>query len=360
MYRLTYRNFGDHESLVVDHAVVAGSSVGMRWYEIRDPNGTPTVYQQGTYAPDASYRWMGSIAMDTKGDIAMGYSVSSSTLNPGIRYTGRLAGDTPLGAMTLGEGTVVNGTGSQIGGLHRWGDYTSMAIDPTDDCTFWYTNEYLSTSGSFNWHTRVGSFTLPGCATQTAPGQPTLQAAAGNNTVHLSWTAPSNGGSAITNYNVYRGTPTSGSETLLTTVGNVTSYDDNTAANGTPYYYEVSAVNGVGEGPVSNELSATPHAPPDFSISASPSSRSVARGSSTNYTISIGALNGFTGSVALSVSGLPSRSSASFSPNPATAASGSTLTVSTNRKTRTGTYTLTVRGTSGSTQHTASVTLTVT
>src|SRR5205823_7014717 len=112
MYRLAYRNFGDHESLVVNHSVTAGSSVGVRWYELRNPNGTPTVFQQGTYAPDASYRWMGSIAMDHTGDIALGYSVSSSTLRPGIRYTGRLASD-PLGAMTQGEGTIVTGGGSQ-------------------------------------------------------------------------------------------------------------------------------------------------------------------------------------------------------------------------------------------------------
>src|SRR5260370_42160753 len=80
MYRLSYRNFGDHESLLVNHSVTAGSSVGVRWYELRNPNGTPTVYQQGTYAPDSSYRWMGSLAMDRTGNIAVGYSVSSSSI----------------------------------------------------------------------------------------------------------------------------------------------------------------------------------------------------------------------------------------------------------------------------------------
>src|SRR5437868_2218035 len=90
MYRLAYRNFGDHESLVVNHSVTAGSGVGVRWYEIRNPNGTPTVYQQGTYAPDSTYRWMGSAAMDKNGDIGLGYSASSTTINPAIRYTGRL------------------------------------------------------------------------------------------------------------------------------------------------------------------------------------------------------------------------------------------------------------------------------
>ncbi|HEX3101185.1 MAG TPA: hypothetical protein VHQ01_05315, partial [Pyrinomonadaceae bacterium] len=98
MYRLAYRNFGDHESLVVNHSVTVGSSVGLRWYEIRTPNTTPTIFQSGTFAPDSSYRWMGSIAMDKAGNMAMGYSVSSSSLNPSIRYTGRSATD-PLGTM---------------------------------------------------------------------------------------------------------------------------------------------------------------------------------------------------------------------------------------------------------------------
>jgi hypothetical protein len=168
MYRLAYRNFGDHESLVVNHSVVAGSSTGIRWYELRSPNGTPTVYQQGTYAPDSSYRWMGSAAMDGNGDIALGYSTSSSSIHPGIRYTARLAGD-PLGQMTQGEGTMVSGGGSQSGSnLSRWGDYSSMSIDPSDDCTFWYTNEYLTSTGAFNWHTRIGSFKLSGCGSSVA------------------------------------------------------------------------------------------------------------------------------------------------------------------------------------------------
>ena len=80
--------------------------MGLRWYEVRNPNGTPTVYQQGTFAPDATYRWMGSIAMDHVGNIALGYSVSSSSLHPAIRFTGRLAGD-PLGTMTQGEGVPI-------------------------------------------------------------------------------------------------------------------------------------------------------------------------------------------------------------------------------------------------------------
>jgi hypothetical protein len=162
MYRLAYRNFGDHESMVVTHSVKAGSSVGVRWYEIRDPNGTPTVYQQGTYAPDAAYRWMGSAAMNGAGAIALGYSLSSPSRKPSIAYTGRLAGD-PLGTMTQSEGIMQAGGGSQGCCLERWGDYSSMSVDPVDDCTFWYTNEYLPNDGTFNWHTRIAAFRLGGC-----------------------------------------------------------------------------------------------------------------------------------------------------------------------------------------------------
>ena len=168
MYRLAYRNSGDHESLVTNHSVTAGSSTGVRWYEVRSPGSSPTVYQQGTYAPDSSYRWMGSVAMDASGDLAAGFSVSSSSLHPQIHYAGRLAVD-PLGTMPQGEGTVINPNGSQTvyqnGALTRWGDYSSLAIDPTDDCTFWYTNQYLTANGTFNWHTRVGSFKFASCVT---------------------------------------------------------------------------------------------------------------------------------------------------------------------------------------------------
>jgi hypothetical protein len=162
MFRLAYRNFGDHESLVVNHAVTAGSAVGVRWYELRMSGGNPTVFQQSTYAPDATYRWMGSMAMDKAGNIAVGYSGSSSSLHPQIRFTGRLAAD-PLNAMTQGEGTIISGPGSQTT-YSRWGDYTSMAVDPADGCTFWYTNEYLPATGNFNWRTRLASFQLPGCS----------------------------------------------------------------------------------------------------------------------------------------------------------------------------------------------------
>jgi uncharacterized repeat protein (TIGR01451 family) len=161
MYRLAYRNFGDHESLVANHSVAVSTSGGVRWYEIQNPNGTPQVVQQSTYAPDASFRWMGSIAMDSSGNIALGYSVSSSSLFPAVAFTTRAASDP---ASTLeAESNIIAGTGSQTGGLTRWGDYSAMQVDPIDDCTFWYTQEYLKTTGLFNWNTRIATFRFPSC-----------------------------------------------------------------------------------------------------------------------------------------------------------------------------------------------------
>jgi len=166
MFQLQYRNIGGTQSLWASHTVASGSGgvtvTGIRWYEIRDPNGTPTVYQQSTFQPDSSYRWMPSLAVDGQGNMAVGYSVSSLSLDPQIRYAGRLASD-PLGTLGQGETTLIAGTGSQSGGYNRWGDYSAMTIDPVDDCTFWYTTEYYETTGS-DWQTRIGSFAMPGCS----------------------------------------------------------------------------------------------------------------------------------------------------------------------------------------------------
>ena len=165
LYRLQYRNLGSHESLVVNHTVdVGGDHAGIRWYEIRNPAGTPVIQQQGTYAPDADHRWMGSIAMDGAGNMALGFSVSSASTFPSIRYAGRLAGD-PAGTMAQGETELIAGSGYQTDTNGRWGDYSAMSVDPTDHCTFWYTQEYYSTASSSDWKTRVGSFSFPSCAT---------------------------------------------------------------------------------------------------------------------------------------------------------------------------------------------------
>jgi hypothetical protein len=170
MYRLAYRNMGGYGALVVNHSVTAGSVTGIRWYELHADNSNPdanlTVAQQGTYAPSGGLsRWMGSAAMDSAGNIALGYSESSSSTFAGLAYTARLAGDAP-GTMTQGETIFKTGSGGQTT-YSRWGDYSSMSIDPADDCTFWYTGEYLPNTGAFNWRTRIASFQLPGCAPAT-------------------------------------------------------------------------------------------------------------------------------------------------------------------------------------------------
>ncbi len=160
MYRLQYRNFGSHRSMVTNHTVdVDGTGhAGIRWYELRNTGSSWTIYQQGTYSPDASHRWVGSVAMNANGDIALGYSVSASTsVYPSIRYTGRRASD-PLGQMTVVEQNIITGTGSQTGSYARWGDYSMMSVDPTDDQTFWFTTEYVQTTGATSWKTRIASF----------------------------------------------------------------------------------------------------------------------------------------------------------------------------------------------------------
>jgi hypothetical protein len=171
IWRLAYRNKGAFETMVTNQSVEALPNLGgTRWYEIRRTGGAYTVHQQGTYAlPDGVHNWMGSIAADKNGNMALGYSVvSADDVFPGIRYTGRLAGD-PLGQMTLGEGSVIEGTAAQTHTNSRWGDYTSMNVDPVDDCTFWYVNEYYTVEGAAQaplgngWQTRIASFRLPGC-----------------------------------------------------------------------------------------------------------------------------------------------------------------------------------------------------
>lgn len=165
MYRLAYRNIGGLERMVVNHSVDAGTRksprIGVRWYEIRGMAATPTLFQQGTFAPDTTARWMGSVAMDKQGNMALGYSASSSNVKPGLRYATRLAAD-PTGTLA-NETSIVQGTGSQLSNLSRWGDYTHMSVDPADDCTFWYTGQYLKTDGTFNWSTRIASFKINGC-----------------------------------------------------------------------------------------------------------------------------------------------------------------------------------------------------
>jgi hypothetical protein len=166
MYRLAYRNFGDHEALVLNHTVDNGDlapavHAGVRWYELRRNGGAWSIAQQSTHAPDGDHRWIGSAAMDQQGNIAVAYNVSGTSRNPSLAYAFRLAGD-PLNTLS-DEATIHEGGGSQTGTIF-WGDYSQLTLDPTDDCTFWYVGAYQpGTSATQNWNQRIAAFRLPAC-----------------------------------------------------------------------------------------------------------------------------------------------------------------------------------------------------
>lgn len=370
MFRLAYRNFSDHQTWLVSHSVTAGSSTGMRWYEFHAPETSTSlsVYQQGTFAPDSSYRWMGSIAMDQSQDIAMGYSVSSSTLYPSISYTGRVSTD-PLGTMES-EASIVSGTGSQSDTSNRWGDYTSMVVDAADDCTFWYTAEYYTTTASFDWSTRLASLKFPNCGGSPTPdfsisaspssvtvaqggqGGSTITTTAlngFNNAIALT-SSGAPGGSTVSFNPMSIPAPGSGTSAMTIAVGGTTT-------PGT-YPITVTGTGGTTQHSTTVNLTVT-GVTPDFTISASPSSQSVTRGSAVSYMATLTPVNGFNSSVALSVSGCPSRSTCTFNPTSVTPPGTSTLRVSTASRTRRGTYTLTLKGTGGGQTHSTTVSLTV-
>ncbi len=174
MYRLAYRSFPDHEAWVVTHSVTSDSGqTGLRWYEFDDftSSGNPTLGQQGTFAPDTNFRWMGSIAMDNQGDIALGYTESSSAMFPAVYFTGRVAGDPP-GEMET-EALIVAGTGSQLDTGNRWGDYWSMAVD-NDGCTFVFTAEYYMQTASFKWSTQIATLKFDSCQSPAATLQSSI------------------------------------------------------------------------------------------------------------------------------------------------------------------------------------------
>ncbi len=373
MYRLAYRNFGDHESLVVNHSVDTGiGNTGIRWYELRTSGplespclSYPCVYQQGTYAPDSNFRWMGSIAMDSVGNIALGYSVSSGAIYPAIRYAGRVPGD-QLGTMES-ETSIIEGTGSQTRNLNRWGDYSSMSIDPVDDCTFWYTNQYLKTSGTFNWSTRIASFKFASCTSSpdfsisaTPSSQTVVQgAASADYTVSVTALNSFSGTVTFSITSVPTGVNASFSPTSVTGSGTSTlTVTTSGLAPGT-YALTVTGTSGSLIHSTTVTLIVNSATPPDFSISVSPSTQTVTRPNSASYTVTVIPSNGFNGTVNFSVSGLPQRSSASFNPSSITGSGSSTLKVKTNRRTTTGTFKLTITGTSGGLSHSAQVTLVV-
>lgn len=174
MYRAAYRNAGGHQALLVNHAVdLDGVNLaGIRWAELRNIGGSWFLHQTGTYGPDdGENRWMGSLAMDGDGNIALGYSVSSASTFPSVRYVTRRDGD-PAGMMTGAEVELIAGGGSQTSNSNRWGDYSTMSIDPADDCTFWYTQEYYAATSERGWQTRIGAFRFADCGVSNQPPEP--------------------------------------------------------------------------------------------------------------------------------------------------------------------------------------------
>ena len=199
MFRLGYRNIGGHESMVGNFTVSTGGSTGpagIRWFELRGVTAGPvTTFQESTYGPDSTNRWMGSIAMNGQGDMALGFSASDATIHPQIRYTGRLGTD-PINTLPQGEAHLFDGNGSQTGTSNRWGDYSDMTVDPVDDCTFWYTQEYYDTVSAFNWRTRIGSFRVGTCgggggANLVSAASRLTQGAAGSFDINMPLSGPS-------------------------------------------------------------------------------------------------------------------------------------------------------------------------
>jgi hypothetical protein len=375
MYRLAYRNFGTHESLVVNHSVVAGSSGGVRWYEIQNPSGTPTVAQQSTFAPDSNYRWMGSVAMDQSGDLALGYSVSSGSLNPTIRYAGRLPTD-PTGTLET-EVNVVTGSGSQTTGLTRWGDYSAMQVDPVDDCTFWYTQEYMKTNGTFNWNTRIANFKFPSCggaatpdfSIAAAPSSLTItQGTSGNNTITVTSLNGFNSATTLTASGLPSGVTAAFSTNPVTPPANGTATStltltaSATAATGTATV-TITGTSGSTTHTTTIALTVNAAATPNFTIAAAPSALTVVQGGTGASTVTITSQAGFNSATTLTTAGLPGGVTATYSTNPVTppanGSATSTLTFTASASATIGTATVTVTGTSGSLVHSTTIALTI-
>lgn len=270
MFRLATRFFTDgHESVVGNFTVSSNNVAAPRWFELRNTTSGPvTVFQQGTYQPDTTHRWMGSAAMDQQGNIAVGYSASSSAINPQIRYAGRLVGD-PINTLPQAEVVMFAGTGSQMQTSSRWGDYSDMTIDPVDDCTFWYTTEYYATTTSFAWRTRIGSFKFPGCGgspTPTPTPTPTPAAPTGlsatavsSSQINLAWTDNANN---ETGFKIERcqNAGCSNFAEIATVGANTTTFNNTGLTANTAYSYRVRATNGGGDSAYSNTASATTQA----------------------------------------------------------------------------------------------------
>jgi hypothetical protein len=265
MYRLQYRNLGNYEAWVVNHTVdVDGTDrAGIRWYEVRKTGGSHEIFQQGTYSPDPTNRWMASAAMDASGNIALAFNTSDSAFYPSVRYTGRLAND-PAGQMTQSEADIMTGSGSQTSTHSRWGDYSMLAVDPVDGCTFWATLEYQSITGIAPWRTRIAAFKFPNCGAlpPSPPSPPTTLSAAAVSTsqINLAWADNSDN---ETGFKIERCTGAScASFTQIATVGaGVRAYSDTGLVASTSYTYRVRAYNTAGDSGYSTTATAVTSAP---------------------------------------------------------------------------------------------------
>jgi hypothetical protein len=249
MHRLQYRNFGTHQALVGNLVTdVDGTNHGgIRWFELRDAGGGWTLHQEGTFAPDAHHRWMGSAAMDGAGNLAVVYNISSTTLPPGIRYAARQAND-PLGTLQ-GEVSVI--AGSAANSSNRWGDYAALSVDPVDDGTFWLTTMYSPSSA---WATRIATFKL--CQ---PPGVPAIggATAAAANRIDVTWT---DGSPSSTGFDVYRAEGTCaapGVYTRIATGVTGSTYQDTAVSGAVTYAYRVAGSNGQCASEVSGCVEAT-------------------------------------------------------------------------------------------------------
>jgi hypothetical protein len=356
MFRVATRFFADgHEATVGNFTVNSGGVASPRWFELRNiTSGPATVAQQATYQPDTTHRWMGSAAMDQQGNMAIGYSASSSTINPQIRYAGRLVTDA-VNTLPQAEVTLFAGAGSQNGGLTRWGDYSQMSIDPVDDCTFWYTSEYIPANGSFNWKTRIGSFKYPGCSgtpdyglSATPASQTVTQGASTSYTVTVTPSGGFTGSVTLSASGLPSGATAGFSPNPVAAPGSSTMSVTTAASTPTGSYpLTITGTSGTVSHTTSVTLVVQPPATPDFSLSTTPSSVTVTAGSTANYTENVTRSGGFAGAVSLSISGLPAGAAGTFTPNPNTGAS-SALAVTTSSTTPAGSYVFTVTGTSTS------------
>jgi len=262
MFRLVYRNDLDSPTLAGNFVtdVDGNNHGGIRWFELHGGNGNWSLYQEGTWAPDGDNRWMGGSALDQSGNFAIGYNVSSSSTFPSLRYTGRLVDD-PLGVLTQTESVIHAGTASNAS--NRYGDYSSMSVDPDDDCTFWFTGEDNTSS---TWRTQVASFAFDACGCDLPPSALTITAEViGDNQVEIGWNDADL--ATVVQYTIQRSRTPGGPYTAIVTVPDTSPgiaggpdqfWTDTDVSGGVTYYYLVRASDGDScKSPASNEASVT-------------------------------------------------------------------------------------------------------